>query len=282
MKILAAVLALLLPVCVQAQTKIQGGPIQIGGSNSSSGGVTSLKADGYTPLTGDVTIACGSGLSCVQSGNTINVSVATALSILSFTGYQLVEVGTSIANPSFTALYNTLPNSAQITNTEGISSPTVLSTPFTSGTVTGTFAHNTPTTTTFTLSATLGTTVTQTQTLNWADAIFGGVGSAGATPTVTASGTTAVLSTGDVLPRVQLGTESLGQTLGPFSPAGQYVYLLLVNPGHTFIDANTGLPFAIDAPITVSFVNVNGVTVTMYLYRSSNPLFVPVNPKVAT
>ena len=116
----------------------------------------------------------------------------------------------------------------------------------------------------------------------WQPAIFGGVGSSGATSSVTASGTTAVLSTGDVLARMQLGAEGVGQTFGPFHPSGQVIYLLLTGGSHTFIDAGTGFPFAFNSPIAVSFVNAQGVTVSMFLYSSTNPLFGSFSPKVAS
>lgn len=233
-------------------------------------------------LSGNVLLSCGTGLTCSASGNTITISNGTAFAINSFTGGSTVELGTSIVNPSFSASYTVTPSSAQITNTENIGSPLVLTSPFTSGTVSGTFTHNTITTTTFTLSATQGTTQTANQTISWQPAIFGGLGSAGATSSVTASGTNAILSTGDSLPRVQLGAEATGQSFGPFTPSGQVIYLLLTGGSHTFVDANTGFPFAFNSPIAVSFVNAKGVTVTMYLYQSSNPLYGTYVPKIVS
>jgi hypothetical protein len=122
------------------------------------------------------------------------------------------------------------------------------------------------------LTATQGATLTATQAINWQPAIFGGVGTAGATSSVTASGTTAILSNGNVLPRLQLGAETIGEPLGPFTGlAGQNIYLLLTGGSHTFTSA--GLPAAFNAPLTVSFVNANGASVTMYLYQSTNALY---------
>ncbi len=231
-------------------------------------GVTSLNT-----LTGALTIACATGLTCTPSGgNTITISLSAVFAITSFTGGWTVPVGASVVNPPFAATYSTTPASANITNTEGISSPTNLTTPFTSGTVTGTFVHTTPETTTFTLSATQGSTVTATQTGNWGYEIFGGYGAAGATSTVNASGTTAVLSNLTVLPRLQIGAETVGESLGPFTGlTGQNIYLLLTGGSHTFTSA--GLPAAFNAPLTVSFVNSNGASVTMYLYQSTNALY---------
>jgi hypothetical protein len=142
--------------------------------------------------------------------------------------------------------------------------------------------HTTPETTTFTLSATQGSTVTATQTGNWGYEIFGGVGTAGATSSVTASGTTAVLSNSNVLPRTQIGSETVGETFGPFSPSSQVIYLLLTGGSHTFTDAGTGFPMAFNAPLTVTFLNANGVTLTMYLYQSTNSLYGTYTPKVAS
>jgi hypothetical protein len=108
------------------------------------------------------------------------------------------------------------------------------------------------------------------------------VGTAGATSTVTASGTTAILSNSNVLPRAQFGAETVGQTFGPYSPSGQVIYLLLTGGSHTFTDAGTGFPMAFNAPLTVSFTNVNGVAITMYLYQSTNSLYGTYTPKVAS
>jgi hypothetical protein len=120
------------------------------------------------------------------------------------------------------------------------------------------------------------------QNYNWKPRIFGGVGASGATSTVTASGNTAILSNSSILSSAGLGAETVGQIIGNYSTSGQNVYLLLIGGTHTFIDANTGFPFAFNAPITVVFVNQYGVTVTMYLYQSTNSLFGNYAPKVAS
>lgn len=247
------------------------------------GGVNSLNT-----LTGALTIACSAGLTCTPSGgNTITISLATAFSITSFTGGSTVEVGASVINPTFAATYSVTPVSANITNTDSISSPTNLTTPFTSGTITGTFVHTSPTTTTFTLSATQGSTLTATQAISWQPAIFGGVGTAGATSTVTASGTTAVLSNGNILSRIQLGAEVAGSTCPPATcftsnPSNQVIYLLLTGGSHTFTDNSTGFPVPMNAPITVSFLNANGVTVTMYLYSTQYAVYGSSTIRVAS
>jgi hypothetical protein len=263
-----------------AQVQIGKG-VQLGGV--STGGVVSLQAQGYTPLSGALTIACGAGLSCTQAGSTITVNIATPLAINSFTGGSSQELGFAVVNPAFSASYTGTPTSANITNTDGTDSPHNLTTPFTSATLAGTFTKSVTGSTTFTLHATDGTTSpTATQTITWNPRIFGGVGTSGATSSVTASGTTAVLSTSDALASAGLGAETVGQVFGPFTPSGQAVYLLLTGGSHTFTDQGTGFPFAFNAPITVSFVNANGVTVTMYLYQSTNPLTGSFSPKVAS
>ncbi len=244
---------------------------------SAASGVTSMNS-----LAGALTIAAGAGLSVSASGSTITISLATTFVINSFTGGQTVELGASIVNPTFAASYSVTPANAAITNSDSIDSPLNLTSPFTSGTVAGTFVHTTAHTTTFQLSATQGVTQTATQQILWEPRIFAGVGTAGASSSVTASGTTAVLSNSDVLASAGLGAESVGQTFGPFSPSGQVIYLLLTGGSHTFTDQNTGFPMAFNSPTTVSFTNAHGVAITMYLYQTTNALYGSSFPKVAS
>lgn len=262
-------------------------PITLTGLNSggggSSGAVTSVNAQGFNPLTGAIVIACGSGLSCTQSGQTITISTSGSFSINSFTGCGgSFELGFSSTNPTCSATYSSTPNSANITNTENIDSPLVLTTPFTSGTIVGTFTHSTVASTTVTLTAVGSSTQTATQTMTWNPRSFGGVGTAGATSSVTASGTTAVLSTSDVLASISLTATNVGSTYGPFVTSNSNVYLLLIGGSHTFVDTGTGFPFAFNTPTAVTFVNANGVSVSMFLYQSSNPLFGTFNIRVAS
>lgn len=252
-------------------------PTEAHWATPSGSGVASVNS-----LTGAVILAVGTGLSLSIAGNTITISLATAFTITSFTGGQAGELGQSFTNPTFNATYSATPSSANITNTDSIDSPLALTTPFTSGTIVGTFTHTTVTTTTFTLTAMGASTQTATQTITWNPRIFGGVGTAGATSSVTATGTTAVLSTSDVLASAGLGAETVGETFGPYTPSGQNIYLLLTGGSHTFTDAGTGFPFAFNAPTAVTFVNEFGVTVSMFLYQSTNPLFGSYTPKVAT
>lgn len=231
-------------------------------------------------------LVAGTGIVVTGTGTLANpyvISTFAGFSIISFTGGQAGELGQAFVNPTFAAAYGGTPISANITNTDAIDSPHGLTTPFTAATLTGSFAHSTTATTTFTLHATNGVlSPTATQAFTWAERIFAGIGTAGATSTVTASGTTAVLSTTDVLASAGLGVETVGQTFGPFTPFGQAIYLLLTGATHTFTDNISGFPFAVNAPITVTFVNQYGVSLTMYLYSSANPLTGIFQPKVTS
>jgi hypothetical protein len=102
--------------------------------------------------------------------------------------------------------------------------------------------------------------------------MFGGVGAAGATSSVTASGNTAVLSNSAVLANEGLSANPVGTTYGPFTPAAQKIYLLLIGGSHTFKDPATGFGFAFNSPTSVSFTNQNGSVVAMFLYESTNLL----------
>lgn len=249
-------------------------------TDSGGGGVASLNA-----LTGALTIAVGAGLSISASGSTITISIATAFSITSFTGQSgAVETGFSFTNPSFSASYSVTPASAQITNTDGTDSPFALTAPFTSATITGTFTlAASGDTVTFTLSATQGTTQTASLTTTAADRIFNGIGTSGGATGATASGTSAVL-VGDTgtLPSFQLGAETVGTTFVYTGLTGQYIYMLLIGGSHTFVDANTGFPFAVNAPTSITFVNQYGASIPMFLYQSINPLIGAFSPRVAT
>ena len=228
--------------------------------------------------TGVTSITPGSGLTCTPLSGTsctgaVTISISASLTITSFSGCSgTVELGKNIINPSYAATYSTTPASANITNTDGIASPTALSFPFTSGTVSGTFTHNSVSTTTFTLTAMGSSTQTASCTDTWQPSIFGGVGTGGASG-ATASGTTAVLTgaTG-TLPRIQLGAETVGQSLGSYQPSGQNIYVLLIGGSHTFTDACTGFPLPFNSPTSISFVNAQGATVAMNLYQSTNSL----------
>lgn len=233
------------------------------------------------------------GMYRFTGAGTVDLSTATQIfnggsggsfAILSFTGIAAsLELGAALVNPTWAATYSELPASANITNTDGINSPLVLTTPFASGAITGTFTKTTAASTTFTLSATQGSTQTAMQVVNWNPRIFGGVGASGGATGATASGTTAVL-VGDTgtLPSAQLGAETVGTTFVYTGLTGQYVYMLLTGGSHTFVDANNGFPFAVNSPTHITFVNQYGVSVSMYIYQSINPLTGSFSPRVAS
>lgn len=196
--------------------------------------------------------------------------IAPGFSIISFTGGSTVEIGATVTNPTFTASYSHTPNSAQITNTDGTDSPLVLSAPFTSGTVVGSFHHITQTSVVFTLTAISSSTKTATSSISFLPRTFGGVGTAGAT-SATASGNNATLvgATG-TLSSEGLHSSDPG-TYGPFSPSNQKIYMLLISSGRSFKDQN-GFTFPMNTPTPVSFTNQNGAVVSMFLYESTNLL----------
>jgi hypothetical protein len=211
-----------------------------------------------------------------------NDDIQPGFTINSFTGGSTVEIGATVTNPTFTASYSHTPNSAQITNTDGIDSPLVLSSPYTSGTVVGSFDHNSQATVTFTLTAIYTSTKTATSPINWYPRSFAGVGAPGATSTVTAhAGNTAQLSTGDILANEGLFSSFVGQSAS-FTASGQNLYFLLVGGSHTFTDNSNNLPFPFNTPTPVSFVNQNSQTISMYLYQSSTTLTGTYSIKVSS
>ena len=237
---------------------------------------------------GVTSIIPGTGLTCTplvggSCTGAVTVSLVTTFSITSFTGCSgSLEFGQTVTTPTCSATYAGTPTSATITNTDGISSPLVLSSPFTSGTIIGSFVHTAVATTTVQLTAVGSSTQTANQTYTWNPRIFAGLGVAGAT-SATASGTNAVLNSGSgTISSAGLGAETVGQTFGPFTASGQNIYLLLTGSSHTFTDALTGFPFAMNSPITVTFVNQWGTTITMYLYQSTNVLTGSFQPRVAS
>lgn len=190
---------------------------------------------------------------------------------ISVSGGTTIEIGATASNPTFTMSYSSAPASATLTDSTSTGTVNFPS-PYTSGSITGTFTETTQTDVYFTLTATAATTKTAFQYIYWYPRSFGGVGANGATSTVTASGNNAILSTGDTIDSLGLLSTDVGQTFGPFSPANQYIYLLLIGSSHTFKDANTGFAFPFNTPTAVSFTNQHGSVVAMYLYQSTNEL----------
>lgn len=107
--------------------------------------------------------------------------------------------------------------------------------------------------------------------------IYGGIGAPGATSSVTLSGNTVVLSTGDILVQLKTVAEQVGDVYGPFNPNNQCVYLLLFGGSHTFSDPVSGFAIPFNPPISV---NVGGAT--MFLYQTIHILGVTTQVKVAS
>ena len=247
----------------------------VGGGGSS--GVASLNT-----LTGALTLTI-QGYTCTPSGTTLGCTETAGITITSFTGCSgSEELGQTVSSPTCTVTYTGSPTSAVITNTDSVDSPLTLSSPFTSGTISGTLSHSSIATTTVTVTAQPGSVVA-TQNYTWNPRIFNGTGTSGGATGATASGTTAVL-VGDTgtLPSAQLGAETVGTTFVYTGLTGQYVYMLLTGGSHTFVDANNGFPFAVNSPTHITFVNQYGVSVSMYIYQSVNALTGNFSPRVAS
>lgn len=196
--------------------------------------------------------------------------ILPGFTINSFSGGSTVEIGANVVNPTFIASYSATPTSATINNADtGTNS---LTTPFTSFTYSHTFTRTTLASLVFTLTAVYTSTKTATSNINWYPRMFAGVGTASATG-ATASGTNAVLTgaTGTLGSIGLLSSLSVG-TLISASPSGQKIYVLATSGGHTFADNSNGLPFPFNSPTSVSFVNVNSQTVSMFLYETTNTL----------
>jgi hypothetical protein len=204
-----------------------------------------------------------------------------AFAITSFQSLQTVEIGQTVTNPSFTAAYSFTPASAQVSNTDGINSPTTLMSPFTSVVTPGSFVKTVQATTTFTLSATSSTGINKTanQTVNWFPRSFGGLGTAGATG-CTASGTSCTLvgATG-TLSNIGVLNSTVNIPFGPFTAISQKFYALTIGLHTNWIDNQTGFGFAMNAPTLITFVNQYGASVSMYLYESTNLLTGTFAPK---
>ena len=203
--------------------------------------------------------------------------IQAGFSVNSFNGGSTNEVGATVINPSFSASYSSTPLIVNVTNTDGISSPTSINAPYTSFTVTGSFSHSTPTSVVFTLIANNGTVSrSSTTNMNFYERSFGGVGPAGATGAL-ASGTSATL-TGVVglLGNLGLFSNIIGSSFGPLSPNNEKIYVLVPHTAvpHGFIDQNS-FQFVFNAPTTFTFVNVNSVFLSMDLYESTNLLSSP-------
>jgi hypothetical protein len=272
--------------------------VQIGGTSATSGsftaggdlsgsstsqtviGLYNNALASTTPAQSDVPV-WDTSLSHYSIRQLTSDDIGAGFSINSFSGGSTVEIGATVTNPAFTASYSHTPNSAQITNTDNIDSPLVLSSPYTSGTVVGSFNHNSQATVTFTLTAIYTSTKTASSNINFYPRSFAGVGAPGATPSVTASGNTAVLSTGDILANEGLLSSFVGQSV-VFTPSAQNIYFLLVGGSHGFTDNSNQNTFVFNSPTPVSFVNQNSQTVSMYLYQSTATLTGTYSIKVSS
>lgn len=257
-----------------ATSPTAGGWLSAGGDLN--GAYTALKVIGLQgyPLASTVPVASAVpvyniGASQYDVRQLTQDDIAAGFSITSFGcgACTTVEIGATVSNPAFTASYSSTPATAAITNTDGTSSPTNLTTPFTSATVTGSFVHTTTATTTFTLTAVSTSTKTATRAINWAARTFYGVGTGSGATSATASGNNAVLvgATGT------LGTWGLGTNTGTVSvsPSGQHIYFLLSTSGHTFKVNGFTTSFTCSG---TTFTNQNSINVGMQLCVSPTSL----------
>jgi len=218
-----------------------------GGGCTGATGTYSLNNQVATIASGCVTSigsAYSMGMSCPQAGT--------------------YETGAVTTNPFTCTLSYSNGTPASATLGDGTNTDT-LTTPFTAASLA--FAYSTNTTFTAHSTATNSQTASATTAVTFTPREFAGVGTAGATG-ATASGTSAVLvgATG-TLPSAGLGTHS---TFGPFTPSNQKIYVLGLNSSCTFTSG--GFAFPMNSPLTITFVNVNGSSITMYDYESTNLL----------
>ena len=242
-----------------------------------------MRTVGSTTAWGSV--AGGDGINITDIGGVLTFSQGPVFGFSSFTCTTsgTYELGTSIASPTnCTAAYTTPASAATLTDgTHNV----VLSSPYTSGSLPYSYVCGTTTPTTLTFSQTAtpasgGSPKTANATAGCSPRYFGGVGAAGATSSVTASGTTAVLSNGAVLASAGISNAQVGVTIGSYSPINQKVYVLLIGNSHTvWTDNLTGFAFVMGTPTAVSFTNQNGSVVSMYLYESINLLSGTYAPK---
>lgn len=244
-----------------------------GGGSPQLGGSTTLYITSAS-INGVIQGATG----CTTAGFYYSPATGTCsdptFAITSFTGGQTVEIGSTVNNPSFSASYSSTPNSAQITNTDGVDSPHILTTPFTSATISGSFTKTTQASTTFTLNAVSGTTKTANQNINWSPRYFGGVGTAGATNCTASGNNCSLVGATGTLSSAGVGNSQVGVTFGPYFPNNQKVYVFTSGAcTHTaWIDAQTGLTFPMNSGSAITFTNQNGSSVGMCLYESVNLL----------
>lgn len=228
---------------------------QVGRAGGGGGG------GGCTGATG--TYSLNNQVATVNSGCVTSIGSAFSMG-LSCGQAGTYETGYATTNPFNCTLSYANGTPASATLGDGTNTDT-LTTPYTSGSLA--FAYSTNTTFTAHSTATNSQTASATASFSLLAREFAGVGTAGATG-ATASGTSAVLvgATG-TLPSAGLGTHS---SYGPFSPSNQKIYVLGLNPSCTFTSG--GFAFPTNAPLTITFVNQYGASITIYDYESANLL----------
>ena len=196
--------------------------------------------------------------------------ILPGFSINSFSvgGGGTVEVGATITNPTVSASYSATPASASVASAAGT---TTLTTPFTSGTIVGSFTSSTPTSFSATLTATStgGVTKTASATIGTFDfRSFAGACAAGAT-SATASGTSAVLNGGaGTLANAGLFGSVVGQTFN-VTLSSNCAGILVPHTAtpHTWTAGSFSFPM--NAPVTFTFTNANGVNSSYDYYQST-------------
>ncbi len=244
-----------------------------GGNAIEFQGVPIAAVDGGQPAAGVVYVATGDAGGFIPRRLTAD-DILPGVTISSFTvSGGTVELGATVTNPSVTASYSAVPASASVTNTDAIGSPLTLTTPFTAGTVVGSFQHTAQATVTFTLTAIGTSTQTAGAGITFLPRSFAGVGGAGATGATASGSSASLVGASGTLASAGLSSSIVGQVLGPFSPATQKIYVLTFHTStpHVFRDQN-GFTFSMLLPTTFSFTNQNGAVVSMDLYESTNLL----------
>jgi hypothetical protein len=249
------------------------GVLSDAGLSSPSGNATEFQGASIAtgpPTASEVYIGTSGGTFALRQATLDDLGPAFA--ITSFAGGSTVEIGLAVVNPAFTASYSSAPTSAQITNTDAIDSPLTLTSPFTSGTVVGSFVHTSQTSTTFTLTAIAATTKTATASISWLPRVWTLSASAIAT-NGTVSGNSLVLNNGaGTAPSAGIYSSVVGQSFA-YSPSGNS-YLTLVRPHaagtHSYKDEN-GFAFPMTTQASaVSVVNQYGATVSEDFDQSTN------------
>lgn len=225
--------------------------IQTGGGGGCTGGSVTGNVS-FSGQVGDFQSGClasvgnpfSMGLSCSQAG--------------------LREIGNATTNPFNCTLSYSNGTPASATLGDGTNTDT-LTTPFTSGSLA--FAYSSNTTFTAHSTATNSQTASTSTSVTFAAREFGGVGTSGATG-ATSSGSTAVLTgaTG-TLNTVGLGQQS---NWGPYTPSNQNIYVLGTGSSCSFTSG--GFNFPMNTPTPITFVNLYGASISMYLYQSTNLL----------